>query len=189
MPGALSNERTGLSFTVAAVPCRCIHSWVPYSRDSWPYFTVSDSRFPQPGGQGSRIYVIQEQCGPVILPGNVLLFRRLLRFDGLRWRSLNLPPRGCWLIMQAKVKVTLQLTISQSWCRAPCGAHDQIFITAWQLRACFCGAPTLTRGWVWLLYMIMSLASAIFLGSESLGTKNSPQANYTDRATAACRRS
>jgi hypothetical protein len=26
---------------------------------------------------------------------------------------------------------------SKSWCRAPSGAHDQIFITVWQLRSCF----------------------------------------------------
>jgi hypothetical protein len=28
-------------------------------------------------------------------------------------------------------------SVSKSWCRAPSGAHDQIFITAWQLRSCF----------------------------------------------------
>jgi hypothetical protein len=40
-------------------------------------------------------------------------------------------------LAQVKVKVTLRLTVSQSvsqsvsksWCRAPSGAHDQIFIT------------------------------------------------------------
>jgi hypothetical protein len=37
--------------------------------DSWPYFTVSDSRLPQPGGPGHRIYIPQEQGGPVIPPG------------------------------------------------------------------------------------------------------------------------
>jgi hypothetical protein len=36
-------------------------------------------------------------------------------------------------------------SISKSQCRAPCGAHDQIFITLWQLRSCFCGAPSLWR--------------------------------------------
>jgi hypothetical protein len=38
------------------------------------------------------------------------------------------------------------LSISKSWCRAPSGAHDQIFIIVLQLRSCFCGAPSLTRG-------------------------------------------
>jgi hypothetical protein len=43
--------------------------------------------------------------------------------------------------IKVKVKVTLRLTVSQSvsksWYRAPSGAHDQIFITVWQLRASF----------------------------------------------------
>jgi hypothetical protein len=62
-------------------------------------------------------------------------------------------------------------SVSKSLCRAPSGAHDQIFITVWQLRSCFCGAPSLTRGRVCLLYMLLALASAVFLGSESLGTQ------------------
>jgi hypothetical protein len=28
-------------------------------------------------------------------------------------------------------------SVSESWCRAPSAAHDQIFITVWQLRSCF----------------------------------------------------
>jgi hypothetical protein len=59
-----------------------------------------------------------------------------------------------------------------SWCRAPSGAHDQIFITLWQLRSCFYGAPSLTRGRVCLLYMLLALASVVFLWSESLGTRD-----------------
>jgi hypothetical protein len=62
-------------------------------------------------------------------------------------------------------------SISKSWCRGPSGAHDQIFIV-WQLRSYFCGAPSLTRGRVCLLYMLLALTSAVFLGSESLGSHN-----------------
>jgi hypothetical protein len=36
----------------------------------------------------------------------------------------------------------------------------------------FCGAPSLTRRWVCLLCMLLALASAVFLGPESLGTHN-----------------
>jgi hypothetical protein len=43
---ALSDERTGLSFTVAVGPRQCNHSWVWFPCDSRPYFTVSDSRPP-----------------------------------------------------------------------------------------------------------------------------------------------
>jgi hypothetical protein len=63
-------------------------------------------------------------------------------------------------------------SVSKSWCRAPSGAHDQIFINVWQLRSCFCGAPSLTRWRVCLLYMLLVLASAVFLGSESLGSRD-----------------
>jgi hypothetical protein len=60
--------------------------------------------------------------------------------------------------------VKVSQSVSKSW------AHDQIFITVWRLRSCFCGAPTLTRGRICVLYMLLALASALFLGSESLGT-------------------
>jgi hypothetical protein len=63
-------------------------------------------------------------------------------------------------------------SITKSWCRVPSGAHDQIFITVWQLRSCFCGAPSLMRGWVCLLYMLLVLASAVFIRPDSLGSCN-----------------
>jgi hypothetical protein len=40
------------------------------------------------------------------------------------------------------------------------------------LRTCFCGAPSLTRERVCLSYMLLALASAVFLGSKSLGTRD-----------------
>jgi hypothetical protein len=44
--GALSDERTGLSFTIAAESSQRNHSRVRVSWDSRPYFTVSDLRLP-----------------------------------------------------------------------------------------------------------------------------------------------
>jgi hypothetical protein len=64
MCGALSDDRTGLSFTITAGPRQHSHSWVRVSWDSQSYFTVSDSRLP---------------------------FRRLLRPEGLR-RRYSTPP-------------------------------------------------------------------------------------------------
>jgi hypothetical protein len=46
MRGSLSDERTGLSFTIAAGPRQCSDSRVPVPWDSRPYFTVSDSILP-----------------------------------------------------------------------------------------------------------------------------------------------
>jgi hypothetical protein len=94
MWGALCDERTGLSFTIVAGPRQRSHSWVRDPRDSWPYFTVSDSRLPQPGGPGPRIYIPQEQGGPVIAPGTGFPFRHLLRLSGPRWWYPNPLPRG-----------------------------------------------------------------------------------------------
>jgi hypothetical protein len=70
-----------------------------------------------------------------------------------------------------QVKVTLRLTVSQP-VSLGVEPHDQIFITLWQFRSCFCVAPSLMRGRVCLLFMLLVLASAVFLGSESLGTRD-----------------
>jgi hypothetical protein len=44
--GALSDERTVLSFVYAAGPHQRSLSRIRFPRDSWPHFTVSDSRLP-----------------------------------------------------------------------------------------------------------------------------------------------
>jgi hypothetical protein len=44
--GALSDERTGLSFVYGAGPCQCNLSRVRVPSNSWPYFTLSDLRLP-----------------------------------------------------------------------------------------------------------------------------------------------
>jgi hypothetical protein len=63
----------GLLFTIAADPRQRSHSQVRVPRNSWPHFTVSDSRLPQPGGPGPRTYISQEQGDPVIPPGTGFL--------------------------------------------------------------------------------------------------------------------
>jgi hypothetical protein len=42
-----------------------------------------------------------------------------------------------------------------SWCRAPTGAHDQMFLLVWKLLPCPCGAPSLTRDRVCHLSVIV----------------------------------
>jgi hypothetical protein len=56
MLDSLSDERTGLSFTIFAGLRRCSHSRARVPRDPWPYFTVSDSRLPQTWRDRSPIY-------------------------------------------------------------------------------------------------------------------------------------
>jgi hypothetical protein len=96
-----SDVRMGLSFTLAAGPCHRSHFQVRVLQDSWPCFTVSDSRLLKPGGPRSRIYNLQEEGGPVISTSRHWVpFRRLLRLAGLQWRYLNPPPHALnfWLI-------------------------------------------------------------------------------------------
>jgi hypothetical protein len=153
----LSDERMGLFFTMPADRRQDSHSRIRVPQDSRPYFAISDSRLPQPGGPGSRIYIPNEEGGPVIPPGTGFHFLPLPRLNSFKSKSKS----HCdWQ------------TISKSWCRTPSAARDHIFITLWQLRSCFCGAPSLTRGRVCLLYMLLALASVVFLGSGSPGARD-----------------
>jgi hypothetical protein len=61
MCSALSDQRTGLSFTVAAGPRQRSHSSVRVTQEYWPYFAISHSRLLQPGWTDSRIYIPQKQ--------------------------------------------------------------------------------------------------------------------------------
>jgi hypothetical protein len=81
----------GLSFTIAAGPRQRSHSHVRVPRDSWPHFTVPDSRLPEPGGLGPHNYIPQKQGGPITPPGTGFSFRRLLRLTRIRWRY-STPP-------------------------------------------------------------------------------------------------
>jgi hypothetical protein len=85
MWGALFDERTGLSFTIAAGPRQLSYSQIRVPHDSWPYFIVSDSRLRQPAGPCPRIYIPQEQRGSVMTPGTGFPLHRLLRLAALRW--------------------------------------------------------------------------------------------------------
>jgi hypothetical protein len=69
MWGALSDERTGLSFTIVTVPRQHSHFRVRASWDSWPYFTVwmrSDAK--------SKSHCEWRSVTQSILPRYLLLF-------------------------------------------------------------------------------------------------------------------
>jgi hypothetical protein len=84
----------GLSFKIAAGSGQRTHSQVRVPRDSWPHFTVSDSRLSPTWRARSPFYIPQEQGGPVTPPGTGFPYRRLLRLAGLRWRYSSPPPHG-----------------------------------------------------------------------------------------------
>jgi hypothetical protein len=86
----LSNKGMGLSFTIAAGPRQCSHSQVRVQRDSLPYFTVSDSRLPQPGRPGPRIYISTKRV-PQLYP-QALGFLFVASYDSQDY-SGGIPPR------------------------------------------------------------------------------------------------
>jgi hypothetical protein len=78
------------------------------------------------------------------------------------------------LMSKVKFKVTLRLTVSQSvslGVELHLGLMARYLLLVDSYGLVFCRASSLTRGRVCLLYMMLTLASAAFLGSKSLGTR------------------
>jgi hypothetical protein len=117
----LSDDRMGLSFTIAAGTRQRSHSQVRVLWDLWPYFTVSDLRLPQPGWSGPSIHIPQEQGGLIIHPGTGFPFCHLLWLTRLWWMYWNPPPhRVHWL---AHVSI-LQIHPLHGPNRKPCSFVD-----------------------------------------------------------------
>jgi hypothetical protein len=76
MWGTLSDERMvcTLQFLLGIARAVTLGSKSLRTHD---HILLSHLRLPQPGGPGPRIYIPQEQCGPVIIPGAEFPFRRL----------------------------------------------------------------------------------------------------------------
>jgi hypothetical protein len=87
--------------------------------------------------------------------------------------AVRLESPGANFQLSLSLSLMLRQTINRPVClgiKHPSGAYCQIFIIVRQLPVCWCGALSLTRGRVCHLELLLALASAVILGSESLGT-------------------
>jgi hypothetical protein len=147
--GVLSDERTGLSFTITSFPRQRNYSRFRILRDSWPYCTFSDSRLLQPGGTGPRIYILQKNERLIYAPRHWAPFSsspttRRITMKGILTRlhtdTLN------WLCQSWSHVTTDVQSTCQSFCQAPSGIQDQIVVTVRLFRFGRCGAPFLIKG-------------------------------------------
>jgi hypothetical protein len=117
-----------LSSIIAAGSRQRIHSRVRVPWDSRPYVTVTDSRLPFLSPLTTRRTTV-EVFDPASTQASVSV--------------------------SAESESYVTIKSSQSYIATDgrsISNHDQIFIIVWQLRSCFYGAPSLTRGRVCLLY-------------------------------------
>jgi hypothetical protein len=92
------------------------------------------------------------------------------------------PPAYDWLVTAPELPLsesesesyitTDSQSASLSWNKAPIwGVRPHIYLSL-TITALFLWMSSQTRGRVWLLYMLLALASIVFLGSEFLWTRN-----------------
>jgi hypothetical protein len=123
-----------MSFTIAAGPRQRSHSRIRVPQGSLPYFSVSNSRFLQPGGPGPRIFIPQEQGGLVIPSGTGFPFRRVLRLAGIRWRHSTPPLRGdCILVIYSLDTARSENTAFNSSYIVACVSVTAITSSNWRI--------------------------------------------------------
>jgi hypothetical protein len=169
------------SVSLGVEPHMGLMTWYLLLFDSYGHVSVSLTR-----GRVCHLYMLLTLASAVFLGseslgtrGHILLsqvwdfiFRRLLRLAGSRWRYSTPPPHGLlqthFLSLSLSHVMTDGHSASLSWYKAPiCGLRPDSFFAVGQLRVCWYGVLSLTRGLVCGLQLLLALASAVILGSES----------------------
>jgi hypothetical protein len=90
----LPDEKMRPSFTTATDPRQRSHSLNRVPRNSWTYFTVSDSRLPQTWGSRPRIYIPPGAGWPSYTPRNRIPFSSPPTTRRATVEYSNPPPQG-----------------------------------------------------------------------------------------------
>jgi hypothetical protein len=180
--GAVSDDRTDQSFTIAAGPHQRSHSRVRVAWDSRPYFMVSDSRLPfssSPTIRRATVEVVSQSVSLGVEPHLELTTSYLLLFDSYSLVFLGLPlwreDGSVFQIMllsgQSYFTTDGLLPISSFWRRAPWDSRPEYIFS--HLNTCGHSPyiiSSLTRRWVCHMLLLLALASVFILGSEFRGT-------------------
>jgi hypothetical protein len=159
MWGALSDERAGLLFTIAAGPCQPSHSLVRVLWASQPYLTVSDSRVPF-SSPATTHRATMEVFDTTFTRDKLTKLKVKVKNWKLLYDWRFTANQFVLASSSSQVKITLRLTVSQS-----------ILVSSSNGR--LCGAPSLTRGQICLL------SASLGHQSPNLGPAYNPLARTT----------